>query len=169
MVEYAYGTPTDDTLSERGHSLIVVHIKLSTRVHDLLKAVLSLEGSTMQAYFAAQAEAKIAQAARRTPRRAAQTLPVPPAPAALVPGQTSRMPTGRSMHWCAVCGTLWRSGQAQPVSCGHRRDHAPSWRTGTTPDGTTPRAAGARAACTLSATRAAQGEDAPVVGAGGST
>jgi len=47
---------------------MVVHIKLSTRVHNRLKAVLSLEGSTMQAYFAAQAEAKIAQAARRTPR-----------------------------------------------------------------------------------------------------
>jgi len=149
--------PQHDLLSERGHSLMVVHIKLSTRVHNRLKAVLSLEGSTMQAYFAAQAEAKIAQAARRTPRRAAQTLPVPPLPAALAPGQTYRMPTGRYIHWCAVCCNLWRSGKAQPVYCGHRRCHSPYWRTGKTPDGTTPREAGAREACTLSAARAAQG------------
>src|SRR5262249_1065108 len=66
-----------DTLFQETPSRVVVHLKLSTHVHNLLKAVLSLEGSTMQAYFAAQAEAKIARASRQ-PR--ASTAPTPSAP-----------------------------------------------------------------------------------------
>jgi hypothetical protein len=117
-------------LSKGAHSLVVVHIKLSTRVRNALKAVLSLEGSTMQAYFTAQAEAKIARASGGTLESAERTLPAPPAAAVLVPGQTYRMPTGRYIHWCVVCGNLWRSGEAQPVQCGHRGCHSPYWRTG---------------------------------------
>lgn len=49
----------------------------------------------------------------------------------LAPGQTYLMPTGRYVHWCAVCGNLWRSGEAQPPYCGHRTCHSPHWRTGT--------------------------------------
>ena len=49
----------------------------------------------------------------------------------LMPGQTYLMPTGRYVHWCAVCGNLWRSGEALPPYCGHRSCHSPRWRTGT--------------------------------------
>ncbi len=49
----------------------------------------------------------------------------------LTPGQTYLMPTGRYVHWCAVCGNLWRSGEALPPYCGHRSCHSPRWRTGT--------------------------------------
>ena len=49
----------------------------------------------------------------------------------LAPGQTYLMPTGRYVHWCAVCGNLWRSGEALPAYCGHRTCHSPHWRTGT--------------------------------------
>ena len=49
---------------------------------------------------------------------------------ALIPGQTYLMPTGRYVHWCAVCGNLWRSGEALPSYCGHRTCHSPQWRTG---------------------------------------
>jgi hypothetical protein len=125
-------------LSEEAHRLVVVHIKLSTRVHNILKAVLSLEGSTMQAYFAAQAETKIAGASRSTLGSAEQTLPTPSPPPVLVPGQTYRMPTGRYMHWCVVCGNLWRSRKAQPVYCGHRSCHSLYWRTGKNPGVETP-------------------------------
>ena len=48
----------------------------------------------------------------------------------LTPGQTYLMPTGRYVHWCAVCGNLWRSGEALPPYCGHRTCHSPHWRTG---------------------------------------
>jgi hypothetical protein len=144
-------------LSKGAHSLVIVHIKLSTRVHNALKAVLSLEGSTMQAYFAAQAEAKIARVSRNTPGGTEQTLSAPPSPAVLVPGQTYRMPTGRYMHWCVVCGNLWRSGKAQPVHCGHRRCHSLYWRTGKNPGvetpSETPSEEGASKAITLYASR----------------
>jgi hypothetical protein len=55
----------------------------------------------------------------------------PPPPLTLTPGQTYLMPTGRYVHWCAVCGNLWRSGEALPAYCGHRSCHSPRWRTGT--------------------------------------
>jgi hypothetical protein len=100
------------TLSPEAPSLVVVHIKLSTRVHNLLKAILSLEGSTMQAYFAAQAEAKIAKASRQTLGSTEPMPPAPPSPTVLVPGQMYRMPTGQYIHWCVVCGNLWRSRKA---------------------------------------------------------
>lgn len=48
----------------------------------------------------------------------------------LVPGRTYLMPTGRYIHWCAVCGNLWRSRDPQPQQCGHRTCHSPHWRTG---------------------------------------
>jgi hypothetical protein len=48
----------------------------------------------------------------------------------LRPGQTYRMPTGRYLHWCAVCGNVWRSGVAYPVQCGYRLCHSPAWRLG---------------------------------------
>lgn len=48
----------------------------------------------------------------------------------LTPGQTYQMPTGRYIHWCKVCGNLWRSDEAEPVQCGHRRCHSLHWRTG---------------------------------------
>jgi hypothetical protein len=51
----------------------------------------------------------------------------------LTPGQTYRMPTGRYIHWCKVCGNLWRSDEAMPIQCGHRRCHSPHWQTGRTP------------------------------------
>jgi hypothetical protein len=137
-----------DALADGTPSLVIVHITRSTRVHHLLKAVLRLEGSTMQAYFAAQAEATMARASRRTPGSAAQTRSVPPAPAVLGPGQTSRMPTGHSLHWGAVCGNLWRSRKAQPVHGGHRRCYSLYWHTGKTPDGEPPREAGASEAFT---------------------
>jgi len=40
--------------------IVVVHVKLTEQERNALKAVLSLEGSTMQAYFAAKAVEKIA-------------------------------------------------------------------------------------------------------------
>jgi hypothetical protein len=40
--------------------IVVVHVKLTERERNALKAVLSLEGLTMQAYFAAKAAEKIA-------------------------------------------------------------------------------------------------------------
>ncbi len=144
------------TLAQEASSLVVVPIKLSTRVHHLLKAVLRLEGSTLPASCAAQAEATMARASRRTLESAEPTLPASPSPAVLVPGQTSRMPTGRSMHWCVVCGNLWRSRKAQPVHGGHRRCHALSWRTGKHPGIETPSGDGASEALTLSASRSAQ-------------
>lgn len=49
---------------------------------------------------------------------------------ALRPGQTYRMPTGRYIHWCAVCLNLWRSNEEWPPQCGHRTCHSPYWRTG---------------------------------------
>ena len=55
----------------------------------------------------------------------------PRPPLTLTPGQTYLMPTGRYVHWCAVCGNLWRSGEALPVYCGHRSCHSPRWRMGT--------------------------------------
>lgn len=55
----------------------------------------------------------------------------PRPPLTLTPGQTYLMPTGRYVHWCAVCGNLWRSGEALPAYCGHRTCHSPHWRTGT--------------------------------------
>ena len=39
--------------------IVVVHVKLTAQERNALKAVLSLEGSTMQAYFAAKAVEKI--------------------------------------------------------------------------------------------------------------
>jgi len=42
--------------------LVVVHVKLTEQERNALKAVLSLEGSTMQAYFAAKAMEKITSA-----------------------------------------------------------------------------------------------------------
>lgn len=48
----------------------------------------------------------------------------------LRPGQTYCMPTGRYLHWCAVCRNVWRSGVAYPVQCGYRLCHSPAWRTG---------------------------------------
>jgi hypothetical protein len=55
----------------------------------------------------------------------------PRPPLTLTPGQTYLMPTGRYVHWCTVCGNLWRSGEPLPVYCGHRACHSPRWRTGT--------------------------------------
>jgi hypothetical protein len=46
------------------HKIVVVHVKLTAQERNALKAVLSLEGSTMQAYFAAKAVEKIASASR---------------------------------------------------------------------------------------------------------
>jgi hypothetical protein len=42
--------------------IVVVHVKLTAQERNALKAVLSLEGSTMQAYFAAKAVEKITSA-----------------------------------------------------------------------------------------------------------
>ena len=42
--------------------MVVVHVKLTAQERNTLKAVLSLEGSTMQAYFAAKAVEKITSA-----------------------------------------------------------------------------------------------------------
>jgi hypothetical protein len=42
--------------------IVVIHVKLTAQERNALKAVLSLEGSTMQAYFAAKAMEKIASA-----------------------------------------------------------------------------------------------------------
>ena len=49
---------------------VVVHIKLSAQERNALKAALSLEGSTMQEYFAARAAERIQGRAER-PRRPA--------------------------------------------------------------------------------------------------
>jgi hypothetical protein len=43
---------------------VVVHVKLSVQDRQTLKAVLSLEGTTMQEYFAAKAAEKIASGFR---------------------------------------------------------------------------------------------------------
>jgi hypothetical protein len=42
--------------------MVVVHVKLTAQERNILKAVLSLEGTTMQAYFAAKAVEKITSA-----------------------------------------------------------------------------------------------------------
>jgi hypothetical protein len=42
--------------------IVVVHVKLTAQERNALKAILSLEGSTMQAYFAAKAVEKITSA-----------------------------------------------------------------------------------------------------------
>jgi hypothetical protein len=42
------------------YKVVVVHVKLSARDRNALKAVLSLEGTTMQDYFATKAAEKIA-------------------------------------------------------------------------------------------------------------
>jgi len=117
-------------LSDAAQRLVVVHIKLPPRLRNTLKAALILEGSTMQAYFTAMAQAKVAEMSDNTPETAAPTPCSPPSSPCLIPGDTYRMPTGRYIHWCAVCGNLWRSGEGQPVHCGHRRCHSPYWRTG---------------------------------------
>ncbi len=114
---------------------VVVHVKLSAQERNALKAVLSLEGSTMQEYFAARAAERIQGIAER-PRRPVPAPPsappsVPPGHPTLAPGQTYQMPTGRYLHWCAVCGNLWRSNEAQPGYCGQRHCHSPYWQTGT--------------------------------------
>lgn len=116
--------------SEAARARVVVHIKLPTQMRNALKAVLSLEGSTMQAYFEAMAEARIAGIMPSTPARAAPTSPAPPVRQGLAPGQTYQMPTGRYIHWCAVCGNLWRTSEAHPERCGHRHCHSPYWQTG---------------------------------------
>ena len=46
------------------HKIVVVHVKLTEEDRNALKAVLSLEGSTMQAYFASKAIEKITSAPR---------------------------------------------------------------------------------------------------------
>jgi hypothetical protein len=129
---YAEPAPTSQRVA-------VVHVKLSVQERNALKAVLSLEGSTMQEYFAARATERI-QGMTECPRRPAlappSTLPSAPPPASpghptLAPGQTYQMPTGRYLHWCAVCGNLWRSNEAQPEYCGQRHCHSPYWQTGT--------------------------------------
>lgn len=113
---------------------VVVHVKLSAQERNALKAVLSLEGSTMQEYFAARAVERIQGLAER-PRQPAPAppsapLPVSPEYPTLAPGQTYQMPTGRYLHWCAVCGNLWRSNEVQPEYCGQRHCHSPYWQTG---------------------------------------
>jgi len=42
--------------------IVVVHVKLTAQERNALKAALSLEGLTMQAYFAAKAVEKITSA-----------------------------------------------------------------------------------------------------------
>src|SRR2546428_6953817 len=86
--------------------VVVVHIKLSAQERNALKAALSLEGSTMQEYFAARAAERIQGRAER-PRRRAPALPSAPPPASpgqptLAQGQPYQMPTARYIHWCAV-------------------------------------------------------------------
>ena len=114
---------------------VVVHVKLSAQERNALKAALSLEGSTMQEYFAARAAERIQGIAERPHRPApappSAPPPMPPGHPTLAPGQTYQMPTGRYLHWCAVCGNLWRSNEAQPEYCGHRHCHSPYWQTGT--------------------------------------
>jgi hypothetical protein len=48
--------------SPEAQKIVVVHVKLTAQERNALKAVLSLEGSTMQAYFAAKAVEKISSA-----------------------------------------------------------------------------------------------------------
>jgi hypothetical protein len=72
--------------------VVVVHVKLSVQERNALKAVLSLEGSTMQEYFAARAVERI-QGMTERPRRPAPAPPSAPPPASpehptLAPGQT---------------------------------------------------------------------------------
>jgi hypothetical protein len=109
---------------------VVVHIKLSAQERNALKAALSLEGSTMQEYFAAKAAERIRGNAERLSTPAIAPPSALPAPPTLTPGQTYQMPTGRYIHWCAVCGHLWRSSEAQPELCGQRLCHSPHWQTG---------------------------------------
>ena len=47
------------------HKMVVVHVKLTKQERNALKAVLSFEGLTMQAYFAAKAMEKIGSASRQ--------------------------------------------------------------------------------------------------------
>jgi hypothetical protein len=114
----------DQIMSENtAQRFVVVHVKLPVRMRNALKAALSLEGATMQDYFAAKAAEKIALPTQRDE-------PATDSLQHLAPGQTYRMPTGRYIHWCVVCGTLWRSQHAQPSQCGYRNCHSPHWRTG---------------------------------------
>ena len=135
--------------NERGQSVparphVVVHVKLSAQDRNTLKAVLSLEGSTMQEYFAAKAAERIRGTAVRADRQRDALPVVSPADPMLAPGQTYQMPTGRYIHWCRVCGNLWRSHEAQPEYCGQRYCHSPQWRTGTLAEDTTQRRRGRR-------------------------
>jgi hypothetical protein len=109
---------------------VVVHVKLSAQERNALKAALSLEGSTMQEYFAAKVAERIQGPAARVPTPTDVRERVSPVHPTLAPGQTYRMPTGRYIHWCAVCGNLWRSSEAQPECCGQRRCHSLYWQTG---------------------------------------
>jgi hypothetical protein len=110
---------------------VVVHVKLSAQERNALKAVLSLEGSTMQEYFAAKAAERIRGTTARSPTPPSTPASAPLGAPTLAPGQTYQMPTGRYIHWCVVCGNLWRSHEAQPEYCGQRDCHSPHWRTGT--------------------------------------
>ena len=72
----------------------------------------------------------LSQISREMESQKSNATPVPHPCPSFTPGQTYLMPTGRYVHWCAVCGNLWRSGEAQPPKCGHRACHSPHWRIG---------------------------------------
>jgi hypothetical protein len=127
--------------------LAIVQIQLPVPTHEALQRVLRAEGLTIQTYFAAQAADKLATAASRDPAQRTDAMwqvssplrdetrqeghPDPAgSPAALAPGQTYQMPTGRYIHWCTVCRNLWRSHEASPTQCGVRLCHSPVWQTG---------------------------------------
>lgn len=93
-----------------------------------MEAILQRSGLAMTA-LSQISKNSLSQKSDNTQTPAVAGLAPRPAPA-LAPGRTYLMPTGRYVHWCTVCGNLWRSAEAQPLQCGHRSCHSPYWRTG---------------------------------------
>jgi len=113
--------PPEDVLRFCGH-LSVAEMQTLLRTHPSIGA---LESPLSQ--ISDKKESQKLHKTARAPSNDSRPRP----PLTLTPGQTYLMPAGRYVHWCAVCGNLWRSGEALPVYCGHRSCHSPRWRTGT--------------------------------------
>jgi len=112
--------PTEDVIRFCGQ-LSVAEMQTLLRTHPSIEA---LEDPLSQ--ISDTKESQKSHETARTPSSGSGQRP----PLTLTPGQTYLMPTGRYVHWCAICGNLWRSGEALPAYCGHRSCHSSRWRTG---------------------------------------
>jgi len=112
--------PAEDVTRFCGH-LSVAEMQTLLRTHPSIEAI---EGALSQ--ISEESKSQKSQKTATSPSIGSGQHP----PLTLTPGQTYLMPTGRYVHWCVVCGNLWRSGEALPAYCGHRSCHSPRWRTG---------------------------------------